>query len=548
MNNTSFNGNQNINQVNNMQGMRNQPNSFQNINSATQNVNQVNSMQGMQNQPNSFQNINSTTPNTNQVNSMQGMQNQPNSFQNINSTTPNTNQVNNMPSMQNQPNSFQNPNSTTSNINVTNQNINIGLQIDNTQNQQPNMGKNSKNLKSEKKKSFFSDRKNRKKAKKKEKEQQKNVVQSTNEVNSTLTQPNSSVKNMNYNNEISNGNQNTSIGLDKTLATNNNLISNQNQSTNLNTNTMSSLNSNGINGPAMDSSSVVQTPINGISAYNQGQNMMPNNMNINNNQVRTLNSNFAQPNVVQNKAENDSHLASLTSLENANTITPIVTANIIQEEQKPFENVIPITPAVPISNSVSDEGHFAPASNETAERISLDTRLEEAELKQQASQEESVADEIEELDDVEVLDYEFTKAGVFQRILADLIDSIIVLLVIASVYVGLSTIFIFVENTVLNLIINIFIIIALTFGYLVYRTINEKTGNTIGRKATRTLVLDDEYEKIKVSTSLLRTLITSIINGTGIGFVVNIILMSTDKEKKGIQDKIFKTMVIDTKA
>ena len=89
-------------------------------------------------------------------------------------------------------------------------------------------------------------------------------------------------------------------------------------------------------------------------------------------------------------------------------------------------------------------------------------------------------------------------------------------------------------------------IIAFAFGNLIYRTANEKTGATAGRRATKTLVLTDNHEKISVTTAFLRTLIAAIINGTGIGFIVNVVIICTDKNKRGIEDKIFKTEVIDS--
>ena len=131
------------------------------------------------------------------------------------------------------------------------------------------------------------------------------------------------------------------------------------------------------------------------------------------------------------------------------------------------------------------------------------------------------------------------------RILANIVDSIMVIFASLVFFIATSTIFIFFDSTVLDIIRYIIFIMICSCGYLVYRAANEKNGNTIGRRATKTLVLDEKNNSITISTSILRTLVGYIISTTGIGNIINLILLCTDKERRSIEDRIFKTKVID---
>ena len=353
-------------------------------------------------------------------------------------------------------------------------------------------------------------------------------------------------------------------------------VNNQNNNQNNNTNPM-----------ALNTSTPVEIP---IANMNQGtMNNMPvqNNMNqMANNTVPANGQSIQQPVVNTNNMINvmpatneEKKLDPLKSLENANTVLPVtntgsmvtseaverpieskkvqtqatnlINMNINKQPSAPVTPIAPVAPVAPIESvtpvaPVTSAASTGFDANTQGEHISLDTRNKQVEEPVVETPTEVEDTDLDDMDDVEFLEYEYGNASVFKRICADIIDQFIVIILVCAVYIAVSMVFVFVNSDVLRIIINIVAIIALSFGNILYRTYNERTGNTIGRKATKTLVLNNEHDQIEVTTALLRTLVASIINGTGIGFIVNVILISTDKDKKGLEDKIFNTEVIDS--
>ncbi len=455
---------------------------------------------------------------------------------------------------------------------------------------------NAPNVEEKKKKGLFS--------KKKDKEdknavQQQNLVNNMNApVNNTINQNNGTILNNNqlmanmpFNNNVVNNqpahrqyqstNGNTPMQKKPVLATNT-----QQPVNNVAMNTIKINNqNNNVNQTAFNTASPVEKPIVNIPVGAINNNINQNTINqVPSVETQVVNQNVQQPVANANvqpsilPSKEDKHLDSLKSLENSNTILPVTsTDNIVTSDavEKPIESkaeqaratsvinmninkqasapvapivtqpVAPVTPVTPVAPATP----ITPAPvgfdvNAPREHVSLDTRNQQVEVPVEEPTE--VADLDEEDEDVEFLEYEYGNAGIIKRICADIIDQFIIIILVCAVYVALSTVFIFVNNNVLKIIINVIAIVALSFGNILYRTYNERTGNTIGRKATKTIVLNNNNDQIEITTALLRTLIATIINGTGIGFIVNAVLICTDKNKKGIEDKIFNTQVIDS--
>lgn len=172
-------------------------------------------------------------------------------------------------------------------------------------------------------------------------------------------------------------------------------------------------------------------------------------------------------------------------------------------------------------------------NNVVNEYVSLDNRLQKANDNQLKSEE----------DDIEVLGYDYKKARPLNIIFSYIIDFILTFLAIFVFYISLSTIYIFVDNGLISGLINFIVIMMLLFGFIIYRSLNETSGKSIGRRTTNTKVLDEKNNNITLITSLLRTLLSYIINSTIIGGIVNIIIIFMNNES--IEDKIFKTTTVD---
>ena len=308
-------------------------------------------------------------------------------------------------------------------------------------------------------------------------------------------------------------------------------------------------------------------------------NKIPNNFNAPGNMSNNnINNNFSS----QNKID---PVSSLTSLENSNTIFPVLdkkdnTANNISSSLnndllRSLDSVSPISNnnQMPISNSsfsvspvnnipINNQNTFNntstflnnnqsssniqfDASSFNEKPISLDNRLEKEEEKK--LEEEILGDISSDIDDsVETLSYDYVKAGVLPRILSFVIDYIIIIIFAFVFFISFSTILTFVDSSALVVLQYIIFTLILSFGFVFYRGTNEKYGTTIGRKTTKLMIVVKEGNQVSLLTAILRSLVSMILNGILIGGIVNIVMMLTDKEKRSIEDMIFKTMTVRT--
>lgn len=225
-----------------------------------------------------------------------------------------------------------------------------------------------------------------------------------------------------------------------------------------------------------------------------------------------------------------------------NTISSTI-PNPVNIPNQPVQNIFN-----PGANSISDNksGSIFDASEFNSKPVSLDNRLENNNSEQELNIENEIQSNLNMDEEVEVLSYEYNKAKTLPRIFAYLVDSLVIILVSIIFYVASSTLFIFIDSPVLRIIQFILYIIISCFGFIFYRGINEKSGNTVGRKVTHTMVIKEGEGTIGMGILFLRTLVSLIINGSIIGTIVNIVLTITDKNRRTIEDMLFKTIVIRT--
>ena len=279
---------------------------------------------------------------------------------------------------------------------------------------------------------------------------------------------------------------------------------------------------------------------NNINNLNNSVGLAPNTINNTNNEINMVN---AVEKPINSYLNND---VLPTATVTSNMITPSVTGN-----QQPAPNMVNnmnnqnVVNSNPVFVQPYESNLGINQINNNNGYVSLDTRNSDMNQLVNDHVKNDTIETTSDEDDVEYLDYSNGLANVFKRIFADILDNLVVVISVCASYIALSTIFIFVNNAVLELIVLIITIIALSIGNLVYRTVNEGKGSSIGRKVTNTVVLNDMDNNISIVVSLLRTLISNIINATGIGFIVNVVLMCTNKDKKAIEDMIFKTKVVD---
>ena len=87
--------------------------------------------------------------------------------------------------------------------------------------------------------------------------------------------------------------------------------------------------------------------------------------------------------------------------------------------------------------------------------------------------------------------------------------------------------------------------IIITFcGIFFYRGLTDAKGSSIGRKATKTIVVHEDGSPITTGQSFLRQFVKSLLDGTGVIPLINVILLFTDAKKQTLVDKIMKTVVI----
>lgn len=85
------------------------------------------------------------------------------------------------------------------------------------------------------------------------------------------------------------------------------------------------------------------------------------------------------------------------------------------------------------------------------------------------------------------------------------------------------------------------------FGIIIYRGVKDATERrTVGRRTTKTKVIDQNGNMISTGTSFGRQVVSALINATGIGFIANIILIASDEKHQSLSDEIFNTYIIKT--
>ena len=129
-----------------------------------------------------------------------------------------------------------------------------------------------------------------------------------------------------------------------------------------------------------------------------------------------------------------------------------------------------------------------------------------------------------------------------------MLDSMIMIFLGCIIFVIFFVIRTLVNNETIKSVISIFVLFVpyfvILFGILLYRGIKDPEGKTLGRKVTKTVVINENGTMLKVSTSILRQFLSGIINGTLILFVVNVILILSDSKHQTLTDKIMKTVVV----
>ncbi len=139
-------------------------------------------------------------------------------------------------------------------------------------------------------------------------------------------------------------------------------------------------------------------------------------------------------------------------------------------------------------------------------------------------------------------------AGFGARAGAYLLDSMIMIFLGCIIFVIFFVIRTLANNETIKSVISIFVLFVpyfvILFGILLYRGIKDPEGKTLGRKVTKTIVINENGTMLKVSTSILRQFLSGIINGTLILFVVNVILILSDSKHQTLTDKIMKTVVV----
>lgn len=330
---------------------------------------------------------------------------------------------------------------------------------------------------------------------------------------------------------------------DNTLNNQNNISSNSKDSIS----TLTSLETSNTIIPVMNKN-VVSNQNNIVSVNNQ----ITNANNVSSNTNIPLNSNNTS-NINHSIGMDNAPIANLTETRPSNMTTPVGVgqANSFSSQiQNPIN--IPNQPSQnsfnPMVNSISENksGSIFDASEFNSKPISLDNRIDNNITEQEQIIESEIQSDLNIDDEVEVLSYEYNKAKTLPRIFAYLLDSLIIILVSIIFYVASSTLFIFVDSPVLRVIQYILYILISSFGFVFYRGINENSGNTAGRKATHTMVIKDGEGNIGMGMLFLRTIVSLIINGSIIGTIANIVLTITDKNRRTIEDMLFKTIVIRT--
>lgn len=147
-------------------------------------------------------------------------------------------------------------------------------------------------------------------------------------------------------------------------------------------------------------------------------------------------------------------------------------------------------------------------------------------------------------------------AGFWVRVAALIIDGIIRFIIVVTVALPLTTLFlpfssdvILSYSTITTLLVIIWVIIILTvyLGYDVY-FITRPNGATPGKQAMGLRVVDEKYNyPISLGKALLRETIIKIFLGRltfGILTLISVLLVITDSKKQAVHDRLAKTYVV----
>lgn len=144
----------------------------------------------------------------------------------------------------------------------------------------------------------------------------------------------------------------------------------------------------------------------------------------------------------------------------------------------------------------------------------------------------------------------FNYASAGSRIGAFLLDSLIPFVAAIILFIMIFIIEIIImayggaDSSFLTFIQYCLTIIISFCGIFFYRGLTDAKGRSIGRKATKTIVVHEDGSSITTGQSFLRQFIKCLLDGTGVIPLINVILLFTDGKRQTLVDKIMKTVVI----
>lgn len=142
-------------------------------------------------------------------------------------------------------------------------------------------------------------------------------------------------------------------------------------------------------------------------------------------------------------------------------------------------------------------------------------------------------------------------AGFFPRFFATLIDYLFVIFCATILFLVLLILNIFIARVnggfskILSAIQTFIPILTMLIGKEVYRWFKDGNNGTIGRKITKTKVVNEsDFSSITTTKSFSRQFVYMLLNNTGIIALVNLALLTYDTKRQTITDKIAQTVVI----
>ena len=128
-------------------------------------------------------------------------------------------------------------------------------------------------------------------------------------------------------------------------------------------------------------------------------------------------------------------------------------------------------------------------------------------------------------------------AGFGSRLGAYLLDGLVLLGMAAILFAIIVFLTIFLKPTGGMRIVVLFLQYVLTIlicllGMTLYRGIKDPTGKTLGRKVTKTILVNEDGSEVSIGMSILRQILKSLLSSVscGITFIVDVILVIVDKK------------------